>query len=163
MYGLNPDFQNLFIGKPIKSMEKFRNVILFGLSFIWMIPQNLVALVMMPFLGKLRLISYRNLCFCFEGQNMSGGISLGNFAFVSPYSAKNEAVVAHEQLGHTHDSQLFGPLYLLIIGLPSILHAWLHTDCPCYYHFFTEKRANKFANVEVKYTFSGRCYLSLKK
>ena len=99
-------------------MSKFFNCLIFIALFIWQLPQNLVALVMMPFLGKLRLISYRKFCFAFEGSKMMGGISLGNFAFLSEWSAKKPESVAHEQLGHTVDSKIMGPLYLFIIGIP---------------------------------------------
>lgn len=144
-------------------MEKILNWLIFAILFIWQLPQNIVALVMMPFLGKLRLISYRQFCFAFEGSKMAGGISLGSFAFLSPYSAKQETSVAHEQLGHTVDSKIMGPLYLFIIGIPSIFHAWLHTNCPCYYHFYTERWANKHAGLTTVKTSSGYCYLVFKK
>lgn len=139
-------------------MKKF----LFILSFIWQLPQNLIALIMLPFLGKLRLISYKKFCFAFEGEHMIGGISLGNFAFLSTNLSRKAASVAHEQEGHTHDSKLFGPLYLFVIGLPSLIHAWLYDKNTCYYDFWTERRANRFANVEVKTTSSGYCYTILK-
>lgn len=144
-------------------LKKILNLLIFVLLFIWQLPQNIVALIMMPFLGKKKLISYKSKCFAYECSRMMGGISLGTFAFLSPSSAKSLESVAHEQDGHTMDSKIFGPLYLLVIGLPSILHAWLHTDCPCYYHFFTEKRANRFAGLEVYYNDYGRCRLRFKK
>ena len=146
-------------------MEKFNNighVLLFILLFLWQLPQNIIALVMMPFLGKLKLISYKNFCFAFEGENMSGGISLGTFAFVSTYNAKKPLVIKHEQEGHTFDSKIFGPLYLLVIGLPSILWAWLGDDNKCYYDFYTEKWANNHAGLEALKTTNGRCVLTLK-
>ena len=143
-------------------MEKLINCLMFILLFLWQLPQNIVALVMMPFLGKLRLISYRRFCFAFEGSKMMGGISLGSFAFLSPRSARSPESVAHEQLGHTVDSKIYGPLYLLVIGLPSVLHAWLHKNCPCYYHFYTERRANEFAGHRTVKTSSGHCYLVFK-
>ena len=43
---------------------------------------------------------------------MSGGISLGPFAFVSERSGAE--TIAHEVDGHTVDSKIFGPLYLII-------------------------------------------------
>lgn len=137
--------------------------VLFAISFFWQLPQNIVALVMMPFLGKLELISFKKQCFAFKGSHMSGGISLGNFAFLSPYSAKFDAVVAHEQCGHTLQSKMLGPLYLIVIGLPSILHAAFHKNCPCYYHFFTEAWANSCAHLGVGYRKDGSCYLYFKK
>ena len=140
-----------------------KTFILFVLTFIWQLPQNIVALLMIPFLGKLSFISFKKLCFAIEGSNMRGGISLGNFAFLSPRLSKDVPSIAHEQEGHTHDSKLFGPLYLLIIGLPSIMHAWLYDrQRTCYYDFWTERRANRFANLEVKRTYNGYCYLIRK-
>lgn len=144
-------------------MKKLINCLLFIILFIWQLPQNIVALVMMPFLGKLRLISYRQFCFAFEGSKMLGGISLGCFAFLSPRSALSPQTIAHEQLGHTVDSKIMGPLYLIIIGIPSVLHAWLHKDCPCYYHFFTERLANFHAGLTLVKTSRGYCYLVFKK
>jgi len=93
---------------------------------------------MLPFLGKLRLIADRHFNFGFEGEKMSGGISLGPFAFLSPYSARKDTVIAHEVDGHTVDSKIFGPLYLLIVGLPSILNATFDFT-KCYYDFYPER------------------------
>lgn len=142
--------------------SKIMKALLFIITFIWQLPQNLVAILMLPFLGKLKLISFKKLCFAFEGENMIGGISLGNFAFLSPRLSRDAASVAHEQEGHTHDSKLFGPLYLFVIELPSLIHAWLYDKNTCYYDFWTERRANRFANVEVKTTSSGYCYTIMK-
>lgn len=122
--------------------------IIFILLFIWQLPQALVAVVMLPFLGKKKLIADRHFDFGFEGEKMSGGISLGPFAFVSPYLAKNPEGVAHEVDGHTVDSKIFGPLYLFVIGIPSILNA-MFTFTKCYYDFYTEKWANKHAGLYV--------------
>ena len=89
------------------------------------------------------------------------GKHLGNFAFVSPRLAKKSADVAHEQEGHTWDSKLFGPLYLFVIGLPSLIHASMN-NYECYFDFYTERWANKHADVEVLKTADGRCFLSKK-
>lgn len=138
----------------------------FSLLFVWQILQNIIALAMMPFLGEKRVIEYNKdkHCFVIEGEKMSGGISLGSFIYLSRYSAKQKTSIMHE-LGHVADSHLFGPLYLFVIGLPSILWAVLHTYCKvfskrCYYSFYTEKRANKNAGVHVVEE-QGKCRLSL--
>ena len=99
----------------MKFLKAIGHVLLFILLFIWQLPQNIVALVMLPFLGKLEFISYKKFCFAFKASNMSGGISLGTFAFLSPYSAKKVATVMHEQEGHTVDSKIWGPLYLFVM------------------------------------------------
>ena len=80
---------------------------------------------------------------------MSGGISLGPFAYVSPYSSTEPATIAHETDGHTKDSLIFGPLYLIFIGLPSFLNA-IFDFTECYYDFYPEKRANRFAKLKVE-------------
>lgn len=146
----------------MKILKTIGHILLFILLFIWQLPQNIVALVMLPFLGKLELISYKKFCFAFKAKYMMGGISLGNFAFLSPSNAKKIAIVAHEQEGHTFDSKIFGPLYLFVIGIPSIMWAWLGDNSKCYYDFYTERWANNHAGLEVLRTASGRCFLSVK-
>lgn len=116
------------------------------LLFIWQLPQNLVAVVMMLFLGKRVVVDKTDWCTCYKGEHMSGGISLGSFAFVSPYLSTKPEAIAHELKGHTYQSRILGPLYLIVIGLPSLLNAWIgFTDC--YYDFYTEKNANKHAGL----------------
>ena len=79
---------------------------------------------------------------------MAGGISLGPICIVSKSLAKSPATIAHELDGHTVDSKIFGPLYLIIVGLPSLLNATFGFT-KCYYDFFTERWANKHAKLEV--------------
>lgn len=129
-------------------MEKIK----FVLWFIWQLPQNLVALIMMPFMGKLTKLCYRNYCICHIARNMRGGISLGNFSYVGPTDALDLTTVAHEVDGHTKQSKLLGPLYLFVIGIPSISWAYLRDvkKHPNYYSFYTESWANKCANLGVR-------------
>ena len=146
-------------------MKKIFKALFFLLSFLWQLPQAIVGLVMLIYFklyGGAELLSYRKMCFAYSAKRMRGGISLGCFAFVSPRLAKDEATVAHEQLGHTHDSKLMGPLYLFIIGLPSLIHA-ARRKYSCYYDFYTEERANRFAGVDVVRPEFGRCYLVMKE
>lgn len=125
---------------------------------IWQFPQLLVGLLMMPFLKKRKLVADRHFNFCWMSPYMSGGISLGPIAYVSEWS-NNPETIAHETDGHTVDSKIWGPLYLFVIGIPSIIWAWLYDSKKhCYYDFYTEKRANKFAGLEV----TGRCRLKFK-
>lgn len=146
----------------MKVLKSILHVIVFILLFIWQLPQNIIAIVMLPFLGKLELISYKKFCFAFKGSKMRGGISLGTFAYLSPSLSKKIPSIMHEQEGHTFDSKLFGPLYLFVIGIPSIMWAWLGDSNKCYYDFYTERWANKHAGLEVLRTEYGRCFLSVK-
>ena len=66
---------------------------------------------------------------------------------------KSLDVSKHEALGHGTQSRYLGPFYLRIVGLQSIIWAWIY---PCkafpyskngYYKFWTEKWADKLGNV----------------
>ena len=126
-----------------------KNILLQIFYIIWQIPQILVALVMLPFMGKKKLIRKENYCWVYECENMSGGISLGCFIFLSKYSAKRETTIMHE-LGHVKQSHMLGWLYLIIIGLPSILWATFNGN-RCYYSFYTESWANDLMGLKVNY------------
>jgi len=71
----------------------------FIILFIWQLPQNLVALVMMPFIGKKTLKRVDRYTFAWQAEGMSGAISLGSFVFLSPSNGKKETSMRHE-LGH---------------------------------------------------------------
>lgn len=61
-----------------------------------------------------------------------------------------ERILKHE-IGHTKQSLYLGPLYLIVIGLPSIVWAFIQSrwmkDCD-YYSFYTEKWANRLGGIE---------------
>lgn len=80
--------------------------------------------------------------------SMRGGISLGRYIIVNQWS--NERTIMHEY-GHCVQSRKLGWLYLIVVGLPSILHA---AFCPCkrhsYYDIFPENWADKLGGVKRK-------------
>lgn len=118
--------------------------------FIWQLPQNLVAVIVMPFIGKLTKVWDGDYSACYHGERMSGGISLGSFAFISNClntSSRRKEYIYHELFGHTVDSKRWGPLYLIVWGLPSLLNAAFGFTS-CYYDFYAEKSANKHAGLE---------------
>lgn len=134
-------------------------LILIG-SILWQLPQNIIAALMLPFVGKIKLISYEKYCWAFECTKMNGGISLGNFIFLSKNSSKKKASIMHEY-GHVTQSHMLGWLYLIVIGVPSILNATFGFK-KCYYDFYTEKWANKIAGVKTgKNQYS--CYIYIDK
>lgn len=126
---------------------KIKDILIQILLILWQLPQCIVGLVMLPFLGKLELVRYENYCWIFKGEKMSGGISLGCFIFLSKYNSRRETVILHE-LGHVKQSHLLGWLYLIIIGLPSILNATFDFT-ECYYDFYPEAWANKLSGLKV--------------
>lgn len=87
-------------------------------------------------------------------QKHSGGVTLGDYIFICQDYTDKEIVIKHE-CGHVKQSRILGPLYLFVIGIPSILHAWLNEFIGCcwkdgvynYYHVYTEKWANKLMGI----------------
>ena len=136
---------------------KIKDILIQILLILWQLPQCLVGLVMLPFLGKLRLVRYENYCWAFEGEKMSGGISLGCFIFLSKYSATKETTILHEY-GHVKQSHMLGWLYL-ILGLCSLLNAIFNfTDC--YYDYWCESWANQLMGLKVyRGTYSCTLYI----
>lgn len=131
--------------------NKILNRIIFGVLFLWQLPQNILALILMPTFKELKLLSYDNYCYCFRIKGMAGGISLGSFSFISNYIADDNAIVAHEQIGHVTQSHILGWLYLIVIGLPSLIWCRIYKKLGYegqYNIFFTEKWANNIAGLE---------------
>ena len=72
----------------------------------------------------------------------STGVSLGLFVFI-PEGKQGKDFLVHEY-GHTIQSLLLGPLYLLIVGIPSAL--W------CNLHCFEKLRRRKRISYQRLYT-----------
>ncbi len=127
---------------------RFKDILL----WIWQLPQNLVALIMLLVLRgetRHRLGSIR---FYFL-KTFPGGITLGEYIIVG---TRQELTVRHE-FGHVLQSRYLGPLYLLVIGLLSLVHAWLNGVIGCcdrhpegYFHFWTERWANRLAGLNTE-------------
>ena len=129
-------------------MKRLYNIIAWVLLFIWQLPQNIVALVILPFVGKKKLLCTKRHAWCIfcRGMEYRGSISLGNFVLLG---TDRSTTIAHE-LGHVWDSHWMGPLYLIIIGLPSII--WAGFDIylkkgVSYYSLYTERHANKHSHI----------------
>ena len=76
---------------------------------------------------------------------MRGAVTLGCYVFVG-LNSEYRKIVKHE-LGHTIQSKILGPLYLIVIGIPSITYCSLRRLFPslrrkCYYNFYPERMAN---------------------
>lgn len=133
-------------------MKKIRNVLL----YIWQAPQNLLGLILIAFYKPERMHTMENGNQIHFSKKMRGGISLGKYSLVNIGHYRhdiNESLkrdtVRHEAIGHARQSLYLGWLYLIIIGLPSIIWAWQYEgDSKGYYKFFTERWADKLAGVK---------------
>lgn len=120
-----------------------------ALDFIWELPQNLVGLVVKLVYMKYgnRKVNTLNDGVCtIQNWGLYSGVSLGWFQFT--YSFSSIETASHE-VGHSHQSLYLGPLYLLVIGLPSILWAGVFhaRSGKSYYWFYTERWADRCAGI----------------
>ena len=132
-------------------MKKISSYIKNLLMWLWQFPQNMLALCIE---GVLCQAAHR------EGKAdgniiimntvLPSAMSLGDYLFVSPMSLQKS--IQHE-CGHSKQSDILGPLYLIVIGIPSLLHNIVHYLCSKigikwnYYSFYTESWANKLVGI----------------
>lgn len=117
------------------------------LKYLWMLPQNLLGLILRA-IYKGNDSTYES-TIVRRSTKMKGGISLGRYIIVNQFATKK--TVMHEY-GHCKQSKYLGWLYLLIIGLPSLIWAWMYGTIvkPTpngYYKLYTEKWADKLGGV----------------
>lgn len=133
-------------------MKYIRNLIL----FIWQLPQHIVALIYFGYLVMMCKdlgIDSRYKQAIVIPCVMRGAVTLGNYVFVG-LNSEYRKTVKHE-LGHTIQSKILGPLYLIVIGIPSITYCGLRRLFPSlrkknYYDFYTEKWANNLSEKYIK-------------
>ena len=85
---------------------------------LWELPQNILGQILVWCYGAKKMGDWID-AGVYLSDSFSGGISLGRFIILRKYDV---TTVKHEY-GHSLQSRMLGPLYLLIVGLPSILHA----------------------------------------
>ena len=115
------------------------------LLYVWQLPQNLIGLLLRLFWKTEFKIEYKDktirVCSKFPS-----GISLGETILLKnaiPVDIKHE-------YGHTRQSLYLGPLYLFVIGIPSILWAATYKlfKKDYYTSFYTEIWADKLGGVK---------------
>ena len=114
------------------------------LLYMWCLPQNLLGLLFRT-IYKGNDSEYGD-AVVRRSLRMKGGISLGRYIVVNQFSSLG--TIKHEY-GHSIQSKRWGWLYLLVIGLQSVLHAAL---CKCeghsYYDMWFERNADKLGGVQ---------------
>lgn len=115
---------------------------------IWELPQTLVALCCLLYLHLKKADLQKDGCI-YRG-DIFNGVCLGEFIFLDKRDTEDSA--KHE-LGHQKQSRILGPLYLLIVGLPSVLlnitSRIVHKRGKSidYYSHFPENWADKLGGV----------------
>lgn len=126
-------------------MNKILDIIL----YLWQLPQNLAGLLLVLVLKPEDSYQF-NRARLYYATRMRGGISLGRYIIVRSAMRDYSGRTEWHEYGHSRQSMFLGPLYLLIIGLPSLLWAavWQPGHGSSYYDFYTEKWADKLGGVD---------------
>ena len=118
-------------------------------NWTWGILQTLIGLIVkLIFIkyghSKESTKKYGDVYFCYWPY--SSGVSLGNFRFVPKYA--DEDFRSHE-MGHSVQSAILGPFYLLSVGWFSLLLAAgiIHKDGMQYHDWWCEKWADKLGGA----------------
>ena len=121
-------------------------------QWVWGLPQNLLGLILMLYHRNDRRSTYRG-CTVIHWAG-SGSMSLGMFLFLG--RGADSRVMVHE-FGHSIQSLILGPLYLIVIGIPSFL--WCNLPSMrqlrreknvSYYRFYPESNANFLGKLVTK-------------
>lgn len=141
--------------------------------FIWELLQNILGLII---IGWNKLInngchkeSFDNINFWVVNKFYGSGISLGRFIILDKLYCQEKCKVGenpllgltvHHEDGHRQQSRILGPLYLFVIGIPSMLHnLYIRTlknkiteseRQERYYNFYCEKWADYLGNIVEK-------------
>ena len=118
------------------------------LTFLWLLPQNIIGLLVMLFTKKQAPRERYNGTIITRWKYGSG-VSLGQFIFVSKYA--DEDTVKHEY-GHYLQGLRLSWLYLFVVGIPSFCWAafggrYRRKHNKSYYDFYTERWADRLGGV----------------
>lgn len=128
---------------------------------IWEAPQKLIALIVILLWKAERVYNSNEIRYYLW--NESCGMSLSNFIFLprSAFPVNQFEIVdsqwhldyMNHEYGHTLQSQKLGPLYLLVIGIPSgiwnkCFKKYREKNNVSYYSFYTESWADKLGGVK---------------
>ncbi len=131
------------------------------LLYIWQLPQNILGVLILiigiftkKILIKQKIKHPKNLYTTIYPSKWYFGISLGHYVFVHYQS--NQNTINHE-IGHTFQSKILGPMYLIVIGIFSFSGAaidkYFHKNWTrnqrknWYYNLAWEKDADKKGGV----------------
>lgn len=122
---------------------------------IWEFPQNALGFIVKRAFEATPYTKYKDTTV--YSWKIRGGMSLGKYIFVPFYNLDPNTFMVQQYIkheyGHTRQSKYLGWLYLLVIGLPSLVWAqcfenYRERTGKSYYSFYTERWANKLGGVK---------------
>jgi len=84
---------------------------------IWQFPQILLAKLLIKMLGLSFMIDYKG-AKIYSKKGVNFGVSLGPYILIGT-EWYHPRLIAHEY-GHSIQSLILGPLYLILVGIPSV-------------------------------------------
>lgn len=110
---------------------------------LWELPQNCIGFMLVKILDAKAGFGV------YKSNRIKGSISLGNYIIIGTRS--NKHTFAHEE-GHRKQSKKYGPLYLFIVGIPSITRSIIWSLFKLkpenYYKGWPEKQADELGNIK---------------
>lgn len=91
--------------------------------YLWQLPQNLIGFLIIKIM-KAKIKKFYSIKY-FECRLFYSGVSLGDYIIFDNRILISYFDIRHEE-GHQKQSLLLGPLYLLIIGIPSLIGNIIH-------------------------------------
>ena len=135
--------------------KKIKN---FFMNLVWQLPQNLLGVIWKNIKKGSIITPISNNDIESVGAKAylikaRGAVTLGKYVFIS-HTYRDQGTIIKHECGHVKQSKMLGPLYLIVIGVPSILHAWLNDYIGCdeesgYSHIYTEKWADKLMGINT--------------
>ena len=148
------------------AIMRIENILYIIIQWTWGIPQTLLGFFV--FLKNINNKHYFYHGAIVTERNVPSSVSLGMFVFITttpmkdkrsdnkiPDEELSKRLLVHEY-GHTIQSLIFGPLYLIVMGIPSTLWGFLpyfrakRNKGVSYFSFFTEKLANYLGEKVTK-------------
>ena len=117
------------------------------IEYTWQLPQHILALVMIKVLNAKKSGAAYN----FESKGLSS-FNLGEYIFYNQRKSFSITDYKHE-VGHSRQSLILGPLYLIVIGAPSCIgnllfrNKWIRNRFD-YYSLPWESWADKLGDVK---------------
>lgn len=118
------------------------------INWTWELPQTLLGWILTLFYQVRNTQDYQDVKVVYL-EKARIGISLGRYIIFYHWASEN---THKHEYGHTRQSKYLGPLYLLVVGLPSITLNILSSIiggkfASNYYNRFPEDWADKLGNV----------------
>lgn len=126
------------------------------LMYVWQLPQHLLALLLLFIIRSRKMVVVHDVdgTLLYLAMGLGWGISLGKYILLDMDAS--EETMNHER-GHCRQSRVLGWLYLIIVGIPSIvmnvlsaIMYWLGSDSMIrhYYQRWPESWADRLGGVK---------------